>query len=101
MLERNRLTSWLKIFEWRTLALLVPAMLLTELVSYGFGLLNGPAAAAAKVRALLDVLGALPAGSLIRDRLSCARRQPLVKRDSADAACLPLRTLAGCAGSRE
>jgi GT2 family glycosyltransferase len=55
--ERNRYIMLLKLFDWRTLALLLPALLLAEAVTWGFTLLkdrrnarNKPAAYRAIIR---------------------------------------------------
>ena len=39
--ERNRLFSWLKVFRWGTLAALLPALLLAEIMAWGYALLQG------------------------------------------------------------
>lgn len=49
-LERNRLLTLLKLLSARSLALLVPALLLTEAVAWGYAALRGPAYLAAKGR---------------------------------------------------
>jgi hypothetical protein len=74
LLERNRLTSWLKLFRWRTLLLLAPALLLTELVSTGFALLSGPRALAARFRGVGEVFGGLPAILQARRQVQATRR---------------------------
>lgn len=50
-LERNRLLMLLKIYRWPTLAWLLPALGLTELVTWGYALKSGPAVIGAKLRA--------------------------------------------------
>lgn len=56
LLERNRLTTLARIFEWKTLALLSPALLLGELISWSYVVLRGPAYMRAKLRASLEVV---------------------------------------------
>jgi len=55
-LERNRLLMLGKSFELKTLLWLLPALLLTELITWGYALLNGWAGAKAKIRAYLWLL---------------------------------------------
>lgn len=50
-LERNRLTTLLKCLQVSTLARLLPALLLGEIITLGFALLKGPATLSAKLRA--------------------------------------------------
>lgn len=50
-LERNRIMLLMKLYRWRTLALLAPALLLTEGAVWAYTLLRGPRCMAAKVRA--------------------------------------------------
>lgn len=49
-LERNRLLTLLKLLSARTLALSMPALLLTEAMAWGYAALRGPAYLAAKGR---------------------------------------------------
>jgi GT2 family glycosyltransferase len=49
-LERNRLLTLFKVFERRTLLRLAPALLLTEIATWLFALLRGPAYLAARAR---------------------------------------------------
>ncbi|PZA06435.1 MULTISPECIES: glycosyltransferase family 2 protein [unclassified Meiothermus] len=49
-LERNRLFTLFKVYEGRTLQRMAPALLLTELATWGFALLRGPAYLAARWR---------------------------------------------------
>jgi GT2 family glycosyltransferase len=49
-LERNRLLTLFKVFERRTLLRLAPALLLTELATWMFALLRGPAYLSARAR---------------------------------------------------
>jgi len=74
LLERNRLTSWLKLFRWRTLLLLAPAMLLTEVVSTGFAVLTGPRAVAARLRGVGEVFRGLSAILAARRQVQATRR---------------------------
>ncbi len=50
-LERNRLLMLAKTFELKTLLWLLPALLLTEIITWGYALLNGWAGMKAKFRA--------------------------------------------------
>lgn len=47
-LERNRLLTLFKVYEGRTLRRMAPALLLTELATWGFALLKGPKYLAAR-----------------------------------------------------
>lgn len=76
LLERNRHLSWLKIFRWRTLGVLAPALLLIELLVFGYSLLRGPRCALAKVRAWAAVLRAMPALLAARRGVQATRRAP-------------------------
>lgn len=49
-LERNRLLTLCKVYQERTLRRMAPALLLTELATWGFALLKGPAYLAARWR---------------------------------------------------
>lgn len=50
-LERNRYRMLLKNFRWQTLLLLIPALLLTELVTWGYAILQGSKHMLAKIHA--------------------------------------------------
>ncbi len=50
MIEKNRLQMLLKTYRWGTLLLLLPALLLSEVVSWGYGLSSGRAFLGAKLR---------------------------------------------------
>jgi GT2 family glycosyltransferase len=76
-LERNRHLMLLKLFRWRTLLVLLPAFLLTELLVWQYSLLRGRRSLMAKFRASLWVLGH------IRPLLQ-ARRQAQALRAVAD-----------------
>ena len=73
-LERNRLTAWFKIFRWRTLVLLAPALLLTELIVLAYAASRGSKSVAAKVRAYREILDRLPATLASRSRVQASRR---------------------------
>lgn len=79
--ERNRYLMLLKGLRWRTLALLLPALLLAEMVTWGFVLLQDRAQWANKVRAY---------GYLWRYRhaLLAARRQVQAQRRTNDRTLL-------------
>lgn len=55
-LERNRYLLLLKCWRWRTLLLLLPALLLAELVSWGFLLVHNPRWWTSKLRAYVWVV---------------------------------------------
>ena len=86
LLERNRAVSWLKIFDWRTLAILSPALLLTEVLVLAYSVRRGPRCLAAKLRA---------SGSVLRDWQVVLERRRAVqatrrRRDSdLIAVCAP------------
>ncbi len=66
-LERNRYLLLLTIFRWRTLAALLPALLLAEAGVWGYALRSGRGYVAAKLRGYASVLVHLP-GHLRRRR---------------------------------
>ncbi len=72
--ERNRYRSLLKIWRWRTLALLTPALLLAELITWGFSLTRDRDHWRNKPRAYLAVLRAWPDVMAARRRAQATRR---------------------------
>jgi len=60
-IEANRHATWIKLFRWRTLLILAPALILTELSVWAYCLVRGPRCLAAKTRALYRFLSTLPA----------------------------------------
>lgn len=75
-LERNRHAALLKLYRPRTLIVLGPALLLTELAVLGYSLLRGPACLATKVRAYGSLLGQAAAIRRARARAQARRRVP-------------------------
>ena len=73
-LERNRFLMMLAVFRWRTLALLAPALLLTEAGVWAFALRSGPAMVAAKARSYASLAAALPSMLGRRRRVQALRR---------------------------
>ncbi|MBI2888054.1 MAG: glycosyltransferase family 2 protein [Chloroflexi bacterium] len=86
LLERNRPAMLLKLYQWRTLALLAPALLAVELLVLGYCLLRGPRAFWGKLQTYGWVLAHLP-------DILAARRHTQASRRASDAALL-----AGCDG---
>lgn len=72
-LERNRMAMLLKIYRWRTLALMLPALLLAECVSWGYAVKSGPAYLRAKLDAYGSVLMAW--GAIMRRRREVQARR--------------------------
>lgn len=60
-LERNRLLSLLVVLDVRTLVILSPILLATELIIWLFALFSGPSHLAAKLRASVQVVGSIEA----------------------------------------
>ena len=58
--ERNRYVMMLKVFQWRTLLALLPALLLAETVTWGFVLSHEPFRLGNKIAAYIHILTALP-----------------------------------------
>lgn len=73
-LERNRFLMMVNVFRWRTLALLAPAMLLTEAGVWAFALRSGPAMLAAKARSYGSLALSLPSMVRRRRRVQAMRR---------------------------
>lgn len=71
LLEQNRQACWLKLFRWRTLLVLSPALLLTELSVWAYCLSRGPKWLAAKTQSYAGLAMRLP---LIRRQRSAVRR---------------------------
>jgi GT2 family glycosyltransferase len=76
-LERNRTNMLLKLYTWRTLALMAPALLLAECVSWGYALKSGRSYMRAKLGAYASV--AARCGSIMR-----RRRQVQLTRQVSD-----------------
>jgi GT2 family glycosyltransferase len=75
-LERNRQVMLLRLYRWRTLALLLPALLLTELLVLGYATLRGPACLRAKLDAYVWVAARLPAILRSRQQVQRTRTEP-------------------------
>jgi GT2 family glycosyltransferase len=80
-LERNRHQMLLKLYCWRTLLRLAPALLLTELAVLGYSLLRGPRCLAAKLVAYVWL-------ARHWGQIMVARRQTQANRRLGDAALL-------------
>ena len=80
-LERNRYRLLLKVFRWRTLAALTPALALAELLTWGYAVMSGRRRAAEKLRAY---------GWVVQNWTSilAARRQTQSQRVVPDATLL-------------
>jgi GT2 family glycosyltransferase len=70
-LESHRQATLLKVFRPRTLLLLAPALMLTELAVFGYALFDGPRQLAAKAVSLWDVMRRLP--DIMASRAGCQR----------------------------
>ncbi len=64
--ERNRYSSLLKNLRWPTLLILTPALMLSELIVWGYLCLRGPAHMWAKLKSYFAVLGS--AGRILSER---------------------------------
>jgi GT2 family glycosyltransferase len=94
-LERNRHAMLLKLYCWRTLLALAPALLLTEALVAGYCILRGPRCSMAKLRAYGWVLTRLPlilrrrrqaqALRRVSDRLLLARCTATVDLDELES----------------
>jgi GT2 family glycosyltransferase len=73
-LERNRMFMLVNVFRWRTLLLMLPALVLAEAGVWAYALRTGPAMLAAKARSYASVLRALPAMLRQRRRVQALRR---------------------------
>jgi GT2 family glycosyltransferase len=86
-LERNRHAMLVKLYRWRTLLVLMPALLLTEVAVWGYAVLGGRRHLWAKVRACAWVLVHLRAILRARRQTQATRRLPdqtLLQRFAAD-----------------
>lgn len=72
--ERNRYRMLLKSYRWRTLLLLLPALLLAEVVTWGYVLLRDRSRWRNKLRAYADVLRSWPAIRRARTETQTTRR---------------------------
>lgn len=75
-LERNRYLLLLNIFRWRTLAVLLPALLLAEAGVWAYALRSGPAYVWAKLRGYASVLSGLSLHLRRRRQVQAVRRVP-------------------------
>lgn len=73
-IERNRWWIILKTYSWRTIFGLVPALIVAEMVAWGFAIVSGPPHVIAKARSWLDLLRWLPALPRARRDLGRDRR---------------------------
>jgi GT2 family glycosyltransferase len=86
-LERDRHTMLLKIYRWRTLLALAPALLLAEAAVVGYSLLRGPSCLRAKLGAYRWVAAQLPTILSRRRQVQAQRRvsdRALLARFTAD-----------------
>jgi GT2 family glycosyltransferase len=100
--ERNRYVTLLRLFRWRTLACLLPALALSEVIVWGYLVLRGPRTMWAKVKSYGAIALVLP--QILRDRRRLAALRKVPDRDIlrhfssrltlAQAAPTPLRWLA-------
>ncbi|MDX1946100.1 MAG: glycosyltransferase [Pirellulaceae bacterium] len=72
--ERNRYVALLRLFRWPTLLALLPALLLSEVIVWGYLLSRGPRTMWAKLRSYFAVLAALPGIVRQRGRVQSLRR---------------------------
>jgi GT2 family glycosyltransferase len=94
-LERNRLLMLLKMYRWRTMLALAPALLLTELMVLAFSALRGGRCTRAKLGAYGWVIARLPAILRSRRRTQMTRRVSdgaLLRRLSADLDLIELES---------
>jgi GT2 family glycosyltransferase len=93
LLERNRWITLLKHYHWRTLLLLAPALLLAEVLTWGFALLRGGPYPGAKLAAARDVVASVRHWRAERGRVQALRaaRDADLLRLSADR--IPYRQL--------
>lgn len=92
-LERNRYVMLLKLYRWRTLVALLPALCLTEVAVWGYALLRGPSAVRSKARAWWSLLRALPDVLKRRKSVQLLRQRPDRDILSACEATLDLKEL--------
>jgi GT2 family glycosyltransferase len=74
-LERNRYRLVLQNFKWRTLLLLLPALILSDVVTWGFAVLQGRQHIAAKLRVYKWFLSHWPEVNRARRRVGSFRRE--------------------------
>jgi len=79
MLERNRYQMIFKNLHWQTVLLLLPALLLSEIVSWGFAAINGPQHWRAKLGTYAWLIGHVP--GLLRRRRVVQRQRLVSDRD--------------------
>ncbi len=75
-LERNRYRLVLQNFRWKTIVLLVPALVLSDIVTWGYALLQGRAHVAAKLRVYGWFLTQWKTLAAARARVNGFRRAP-------------------------
>ncbi|MBN1137157.1 MAG: glycosyltransferase family 2 protein [Anaerolineae bacterium] len=93
--ERNRLFSWLKVFRWRTFAMLLPTLVLGEVLTWGYVVLRGPEYVRSKARSYLWIVKNWRQVMEARQRTQTLRAAPdrqIVRRLSLR---LPLTQIAG------
>jgi len=74
LLERNRYLLLLKCFQWRTLLVLFPALVLAEIVTWGFVVLRGRRWLGVKLRAYAWIVRHWPTVMRARRRTQALRR---------------------------
>jgi len=74
LLERNRYFSLLKTLRWRTLIVLLPMLLLSELLAWGYALLRGPEHVRSKLRSYVWLIGNRQQILEARSRVQALRR---------------------------
>jgi hypothetical protein len=74
--ERNRYITTLKVFRWGTILALMPSLLMTEMIVWGYALVQGPQHVQSKFRALAWVLRNRKQISLARHSVQALRRVP-------------------------
>jgi GT2 family glycosyltransferase len=74
--ERNRYVTIFRLFRWPTLIALTPAMLLSEVIVWGYLVLRGPRIMWAKLCSYAGVIAALPQVISDRRRLGAIRGVP-------------------------
>jgi hypothetical protein len=75
-LERNRTMMLVKVYRWRTLLLLTPALLLTDMLVLAYGLAHGPRHVLAKAKAYAWVARRWPTIMANRRHAQRIRRTP-------------------------
>jgi GT2 family glycosyltransferase len=98
-IERNRLMVFVRTFRWRTIALLAPALLVIELMSWAYAARAGKSHLVAKARSYLSLARHLPGLMRGRKHVQSLRqasdRSILARLD----ATLPIDQLVGSSGA--